>query len=222
MNTHIFTLALVGLVACGGGQTQSAPAEIPSLSTVLELETIELQSAPEPVFESLTESMVEPIADAELAVLVVDEPMVIEAEPQVELANFSLRRGETLAHFARWSGLPVEFIAESSGLDLHGRYEVGTEVLIPVEGEALAILEQRREEHRILRVEGYLASRGGSSTTDFYKVRTGDNAWTIARDTQGIPIWVLEAYNPTADLDNLRPGDELMVPVLSDVVVDAD
>ncbi|MBT3217594.1 MAG: LysM peptidoglycan-binding domain-containing protein, partial [Proteobacteria bacterium] len=218
------TLALVGLVACGGGQTnqQSAPAEIPSLSTFLdEPETIDLEAAPESIVESIAESMVEPIEIPEM-VLDIEEPMVIEAEPAIELAGYSLRRGETLAHFARWSKLPVELIAESSGLDLHGRYEVGTEVLIPIEGEELAVLEQRREEHRVLRVEGYLASRGGSSNTDFYKVRTGDNAWTIARDTQGIPIWVLEAYNPTADLDNLRPGDELMVPVLSDIVVDAD
>jgi LysM repeat protein len=72
-----------------------------------------------------------------------------------------------------------------------------------------------------VRVEGYLASRGGSVGTDFVKVRTGDSAWKIAQDNQGIPVWVLEAYNPSVDLDALRPGQELMVPVLADVVVDA-
>jgi hypothetical protein len=134
---------------------------------------------------------------------------------------FTLRRGESLAHFARWSELPVEEIAAASGLPLDGAYAVGTEVFVPLTGEALARVETRREAHATQRVEGYLASRGGSVGSEFVPVRTGDTAWDIAQRQQGIPVWLLEAYNPSVDLDRLRPGQELMVPVLGDVVVDA-
>ena len=53
-------------------------------------------------------------------------------------------------------------------------------------------------------------------------VRTGDSATSIAREQMGIPLWLLQTYNPDADLDRLRPGQELMVPVLADIVVDAE
>jgi hypothetical protein len=83
-------------------------------------------------------------------------------------------------------------------------------------------VEEGRERHRTARLDGYLAARGGTVATDFHAVRTGETAWSIARDMQGIPVWVLEAYNPSVDLDALRPGQSLMVPVLADIVVDAE
>jgi hypothetical protein len=147
-----------------------------------------------------------------------DLPWVEEEPPAA--ATFALRRGETLAHFARWSEVPVEAIAAASGLDLAGDYPVGTQIRVPSADPSR--VAELREQHHHARVEAYLASRGGAVTSDFYAVRTGDTAWSIARDTQAIPVWVLEAYNPSVDLDRLRPGQELMVPVLADVVVEVD
>jgi LysM repeat protein len=177
-------------------------------------------AAATPPVLSVTDDPVEMLPEEEIVVT----PPEIAAAPEEEpmYAIYTLRRGETLAHFARWSGVPVEEIAEASGLDLAGSYAVGTELRVPVATpEQLGLIDEARESHREVRVEGYLASRGGSVGTDFVKVRTGDSAWKIAQDNQGIPVWVLEAYNPSVDLDALRPGQELMVPVLADVVVDA-
>jgi len=33
---------------------------------------------------------------------------------------------------------------------------------------------------------------------------------------------LLETYNPSVELDRLRPGQQLMVPVIADIVVDAE
>lgn len=195
-------LAVVALAACNPSQ----PEPTASITPVYTPEPVVLQ--PQSVAE------VEPQAEVPV------EPEVVESD--VVYTTYDLRRGESLAHFARWSELPVEVIAEASGLDLGGTYPVGTEVRVPVSGEARAVLEEARETHRTARVDGYLASRGGALGTDFHQVRSGETAWTIARDTNGIPLWLLEAYNPSADLDSLRPGQELMVPVLADVVVDAE
>lgn len=167
------------------------------------------------------EVMIDAVIDAELA--------VVDAEVAEQTAEalppgrwFELRRGETLAHFARWSELPVEDVALWSGLNLDGSYAVGTQVFLPVTGEALSQVELSRASHREVRVDGYLSLRGGSVGNDFYQVRTGDTAWGIAKNNQDIPVWLLEAYNPSVDLELLRPGDELMVPVLADVVADAE
>ena len=71
-------------------------------------------------------------------------------------------------------------------------------------------------------IEGYLASRGGAIGAEFVTVRTGDSATSIAREQMGIPLWLLQTYNPEANLDRIRPGQELLVPVLADIVVDAE
>lgn len=135
---------------------------------------------------------------------------------------FTLRNGESLAHFARWAGLPVEDLAELSNLELDGSYAVGTEVLIPSDIVDIETFASLRQEYWTQRVDRYVESRGGELATETYKVRTGDSAWTIARDGQGIPMWILEAYNPGVDLGGLRPGQKLSVPVLADIVVDAE
>lgn len=204
---------MLSLVACGGLSTQSEdPVEPPPALAEAVLEDTMLEDAvPMASFDEPFDTDVPEIA----------ELSAVGSEPEPVLARFALRRGETLHHFARWSGFPVEDIAEQSELELDGDYPVGTELLIAAEGEALAEIEQRRESHWTRRVEGYLASRGGAVSSEFYKVRTGDSAWTIARKQYGMPVWMLDAYNPSVDLDHLRPGQELMVPVLADIVVDA-
>jgi len=146
----------------------------------------------------------------------IDVPEAFTSYPTIEL-----RRGETIAHFARWSGATVEEIADLSSVSLDGEYPVGLELTLPVSNESLAAVEEQREAHRVARVDGYLASRGGSDQSDFYTVKTGDTAWSISKTTHGIPVWVLESYNPSVNLDRLRPGQELMVPVLTDTLVDA-
>ena len=213
--TTLVLLALaLALTACG--QAESPPADAPTASH--EAPT----PAPEPVTVSTEEALeivlaeVAPPADE---VEILDEP---SEAPLPTYAEFSLRHGESLDHFARWSGLPVEVVAEASGLDLSGAYVAGTPIRVPVEGEARSTLESSRDRHHTKRAEGYLASRGGTLGNEFVTVKTGDSAWSIARDQQGIPIWLLETYNPSVELDRLRPGQQLMVPVIADIVVDAE
>ena len=104
-------------------------------------------------------------------------------------------------------------------MDLGEPYDAGTEILVPVIGEELARVERLRDEHHTRRLEGYLSGRGGALGSEFRSVRTGESAWRIAKN-EGMPIWVLASYNPSVDLDELRPGQQLMLPVLSDTVVD--
>jgi LysM repeat protein len=202
MTKRLALSTVLWLAACGG-------ATAPSVEDTVELARATVTD--EPMLVDDTDAVVQ--VDVEVLGVAPAVAPVTDAA-----ASYRLRRGETLAHFARWSGLPVETIAEVSGLSLGGQYPVGTEVSVPLAGVDLGVLEQRREEHRTRRVEGYLAGRGGSSGTEFYVVKTGDSAWSIAHADHGMPVWLLEAYNPLVDLDRLRPGQELMLPVLADTV----
>jgi hypothetical protein len=150
-------------------------------------------------------------------------PELVPVPEPVPTVMFELRRGESLAHFARWSGLPIEVIAEASGIWLEDdQLPVGTIVRLPIDPDTRSTVETKRDAHHVRRAEGWLAARGGSVGDEFYRVRTGDTAWTIARDHGDIPVWVVETYNPAVDLEALRPGQELMLPVVADMVVAND
>ena len=227
-----FTLAalLLGLAAC----TTEAPNATEASDDILAMSRTAVD-------ESAVDTAQEPAAPVDLEVAevavtalaettTVESPVPADTIASEEVVNdevvtgtaYVLRRGETLAHFARWSNLPVEEIAEASGLDLAGTYDVGTDILVPVAAEDVARLESLREEHSARRVTGYLASRGGSNGTDVHVVKTGETAWGIARNNQGIPLWLLESYNPSVELGALRPGDRLVVPLLNDSVAAAE
>jgi hypothetical protein len=227
-NTLLFSTALIWVTACNASEKAVAPtanlarqaverpstalpdADVPASGTPPETgDSLIAAITPDPSKDTLVDSLE---SVTELA------PSIFEIDTH---PSFELRRGETLAHFSRWSGVPVERIADASGLDLDGQYDVGLEIVVPISQQDLVEVNEAREAHRTKRVEGYLASRGGAVRSDFYTVKTGDTAWSIAKTQQAVPLWIIESYNPAIDLDRLRPGQELMIPVLADTVADA-
>lgn len=210
----VLSLALsLVLVACAGESGSQARTD---LEVDADLDTMEVLASSEATLADL-----EPESDEEpedVGLTEISAPAV-EPAPEVPAATFSLRRGETLAHYARWAELPVETIATTSGLDLDGRYPVGVEVSVPIGEEGLEDLIRRREAHHKARADAYLASRGGSTGEQTVEVRTGDTAWSIAKDNEAIPVWLLESFNPSIDLDRLRPGQELIVPRIGEGTV---
>lgn len=174
---------------------------------------------PSAALPSASENVVDAAVPEESLVL----PELVPVPEPTPLVTFELRRGESLAHFARWSGLPVEVIADASDMSLsNDQLAVGTEIRLPIDADTRSLVETRRDAHHVRRAEGWLAARGGSVGDEFYRVKTGDTAWTIARDHGNIPVWVVETYNPAADLDSLRPGQELMLPVVADTLAAND
>ncbi len=215
----IVTLSFaLAMIACSPATEAPNTLDLAAKATSTTTTTAPIDLGPS---DSSTTAAMPEVASAELVDIDHDADAT-EALHPVHYEAFTLRHGERLDHFARWAALPVEVIAEASGLDLGRPYMAGIEVRIPVEGQALAALEQARDAHHTKRAEGYLASRGGAIGAEFITVRTGDNATTIARDQQGLPLWLVETYNPSVDLDRLRPGQQLMIPVLADIVVDAE
>jgi len=166
---------------------------------------------------------------------VVEVAVVEDTAPAVDVAleepaqlpvsgRYALRRGETLAHFARWAELPLEAVAASSDIPLDGRtLTVGTEVVVPLgSAEHGAEVERARDVHHQLRADGYLASRGGSLRSEEHTVRSGETAWSIARDHGNLPVWLVESMNPSVNVDDLRPGHRLVLPVIAMTIATAE
>ena len=141
------------------------------------------------------------------------------APVEIHYAVFKLGRGETLDNYAKWSGVPVEVIAESSSLRLDDLHDVGTTVRVPVDVDGEAKIAARRAAWLGARVDKWVATRHGEVSTGVHTVRTGETAWTLGHGKDPVPVWVLASYNPGVDLDHLKPGQELAVPVVNVAVV---
>lgn len=206
--SRLYTLSLLLGVACatrlGSGEPTAEPgAPVDEPAVELELPSPTLAALAEREASELSASAVAP------------------HEEPVPTVSWTLRRGESLAHFARWADAPVEVVAEASGLTATAdQLPVGTVVRIPYAEGLEEQVTARRDAHHLRRAEGWLASRGGAVGVTFHVVATGETAWSIARDQGDLPVWVVETYNPTVDLDRLRPGQELMLPELADAVVE--
>lgn len=134
---------------------------------------------------------------------------------EIRYAVFKLGRGETLDNYAKWSGIPVETIAESSALRLDDVHAVGTTVRIPVDADGETRIAARRDAWEQARVDRWVATRHGEVTTGVHTVHTGETAWTLGHGKDAVPAWVLASYNPGVDLDHLKPGQELSIPVVN-------
>jgi len=202
-------LALLG--ACSSSPPSPA-ASVPSPSE-LASRTVEVDSG------LWVEEEPSELAAAE----VVEEPDPVEPSPEPQLStSWTVRRGESIAHFARWAELPVETIAEASDRSLGQPLQVGDTLVVPGDGETRAKVEQARQRHHQIRAEAYLATRGGSVGTAFHTVTTGETGWSVATRELGLPVWLVEAYNPAMDLEHLRPGEQLLYPVVADTVASLD
>ena len=213
----LMTLSL-SLTACGSG-SRHAPLNSPPNAA------LPSPHAQQAALDDMPIVAVDDVAaDADVAVEVqpsedkapTDDATYVRGEVE-PLVAYTLRRGETLDHFARWSELPVEIIAEASAVSLTATLDVGTIVQVPADHARRSRIEQARDAHHLRRAEGYLESRGGASATRFYVVKTGDTAWSIARRQGDVPVWLVEAFNPSMNLDALRPGEVLMLPILADM-----
>ena len=129
------------------------------------------------------------------------------------VSTFHLSSGETLSHYASWSGLSVESIAQESGLDSSGVYSIGTPIKLPVSAEQATSIQDARDVYLSERFSRWSAD--GNMYTFEHEVRPGESAWSIARD-HGLDLWHLEAANPDIELTDLRPGQYLQVPSIEE------
>ena len=123
--------------------------------------------------------------------------------------------GETLHHYAAWSGIPADVIAEESGLTPDAPLLPGQLVLLYVDVETEETVLRRKAALSAARQARFLTERP-IVTTLRHEVRAGETAWKLARGA-GVPLWLLGHLNPGVELDRLRAGTTLTIPVLDEL-----
>jgi membrane-bound lytic murein transglycosylase D len=124
---------------------------------------------------------------------------------------------ETLGHYADWLSVSAQRLRQINRMS-HGRpVVVGRRLKLDFARVSREDFEKkRREYHQTLQAAYFAAHRIVGS--EVYIVRRGDSLWTVTQRFSQLPIWLLRQYNPDLDLADLRPGTQVVMPRVEDVV----
>lgn len=138
-----------------------------------------------------------------------------EGDPLLEI---EVRPGESLVLLARWSGLSVEAIADDNGIRTGGTLYPGQLLEVDIDTETFTAMQDARDRFEDARLDRYLTRRGTLVGVTSHTVGTGETAWQIGREHGELPLWVLASFNRDLNLDRLRIGQEINLPMLGDTV----
>jgi membrane-bound lytic murein transglycosylase D len=120
---------------------------------------------------------------------------------------------ETLGHYADWLSLPTERLRRLNPRHA-GALQLGNKVQLEFSAVPREdFLAKRIDFHN--RVQAAFFDNARIVGTDTYTIKNGDTLWNIVRQFAGVPVWLLQQYNPDVDLVNLRAGAQLTVPRVS-------
>jgi membrane-bound lytic murein transglycosylase D len=128
---------------------------------------------------------------------------------------------ETLGHYADWLEIPTNQLRKFNGMRYDQRIRVGQSLQIPFGTVSKKEFEERRVAyHAGIRKSFYDTHRIDGSR--IHEVRRGETLWIVANRKFDVPLWLLVAYNHFRDLNRLKPGEKVTIPVISKIQMNTD
>jgi membrane-bound lytic murein transglycosylase D len=195
-----------------------APVEAPTAQPAVLQIPAPAPPAPTPAESELLDQALATVVGAETAAP--DEigmPRALGADPSdfdvgsddsIEIQPF-----ETLGHYADWLRVSTNHLRRVNGLRQNAMLVVGRRLKLDFARVDRETFELRRQEyHRLLQESFFTSYRiTGTFTHD---VQTGDSLWKLGQHFRDVPVWLLRQYNPDLNFAALRPGTQLVVPVV--------
>jgi membrane-bound lytic murein transglycosylase D len=196
-------------------QTESLPGIRPRLAAAKEAqseEVVEKATQDKPsVFEgemSVSELSINPaVVSGNLEV----EKVVTKDGRQIGMIR--VEPEETLGHYAEWLRIPTSEIRRLNGFPYGKVLVLNQSVKIPLFRVTKEEFEQARLEYH-QEIQEDFSSVYTIESVKMYRVKNGENIWTLCNDVFGIPLWLMKKYNPDVDLYSLRRSQTLAIPVL--------
>jgi membrane-bound lytic murein transglycosylase D len=121
---------------------------------------------------------------------------------------------ETLGHYAEWLEVPTQRLRQLNGLAYQKPLSIGRRVRLDFSRVDRTGFEGRRiAHHRSLQTAFFDAF--SVSGTDEHVLRRGETLWKLSRGRYEVPVWLIQQYNPEIDVNALRPGMRIRIPVVA-------
>ena len=121
---------------------------------------------------------------------------------------------ETLGHYAEWSRISAQLIRKINGFR-YGRFiRLNQKIKIPFSRVTPDVFFQKRSEYHKSVQEDFFENYKVKETIE-YTVKSGITVWEICNEIYDIPLWLLRRYNPKTDLEFLKKGEKLTIPIVT-------
>src|SRR5882724_8233912 len=124
---------------------------------------------------------------------------------------------ETLGHYADWLRVSAGRLRQLNKMSFAKPVLIGHKIKLEFGRVSREAFETKRREYHAELQATYFAEHRIIGT-EVYIVRRGDALWTVTQRFGQLPIWLLQQYNPDVDLADLRPGTQIVMPRVENVV----
>ncbi len=123
--------------------------------------------------------------------------------------------GETLGHFADWLHVSAQYIRNLNRLAFKEEIHMDQNLIIPFSLIEKDRFEEKRYEFHKEFEEDFLTAYTIDGTWE-YKIRRGDNIWTLCKRQFELPVWLIKKYNLSVNLNRLVPGQKIVIPIVEE------
>jgi membrane-bound lytic murein transglycosylase D len=123
---------------------------------------------------------------------------------------------ETLGHYAEWLEIPTRIIRRLNHLPYGRTLRLHQKIKIPLDKISKAQFEEMRFEYH-KKIQEDFFSFYEIEAFQIYRLKKGDNIWTLCNDTFDLPVWLIKKYNPDVDFNDLRWSQQILVPMVKEI-----
>jgi len=173
----------------------------------------EIKSAPKPVAASALAAVSPAPAVADLPSLLPSMESLRLEDVDADVGVVRVRAEESLGHYANWAGITMRELLTLNGWTKNRRVNPGQAVKVSLAKVGREKFEENRLKHHQRIMDGFLASHSISGVNNRV-LRSGQTIWNISGDDGAAPMWLLAMYNQDKQLDKLKPGEVIRVPIV--------
>jgi membrane-bound lytic murein transglycosylase D len=120
---------------------------------------------------------------------------------------------ETLGHFGDWLGIKTQRLRDINGLAFRTPVEVGQRIKLDLSKIDAATFENLRTAYHRQQQDSFFRNHTITGVQE-HTIRRNESVWVLSLRKYDVPIWLFRQYNPSLDLDKVRPGTRVQFPVL--------
>ncbi len=128
-------------------------------------------------------------------------------------ATIEVQPLETLGHYADWLGIRTQRLRDINGFAFRTPVEVGKRIKLDLSTVDAQAFENLRVAYHQAQQDSFFRQHIITGVTE-HVIRSGESIWILALREYDVPVWLFRQYNPAVDMENVRPGTRINMPIL--------
>lgn len=143
---------------------------------------------------------------------IISVPSELTLDLGVQDETVVVQAGETLGHYAQWLEIPSQELRRINGMLLDSGIQAGQQLKVIFQIVDEPAFQARRQAFHHERHVSFFQDYVITDTREVV-LKAGESFWTLARQN-GIPFWLLLAWNNSGNTHRLVRGQRVKVPVI--------